>query len=356
MKDDGIDSLSPIKLTPIYQNKRKEFRKKDVISKLDPRYLKYENLILEGIRRRKSNTEKKALELNNYINNKLMKASLLREKFYQKRKLNLKEKHDRITNVYMKRKKALNTFAENNNILKSKKMLAKLAKKRSIDYTCIKESLFSSDSSAFSSSESVLSSSTSNIDLNSSSENVGFTDNEPKEDSHVKNDNNNNIKENVIKDEIGKNNKIEDEIIKIEDNNKKKDEIGKNNKNENEIIKIEEDNNMNSKNDSNNNSSNNSKNDCPVVTITIDGKEYEPPKEDMSKNSVKKDISNHSITNSKSNSRKNSNNTERSESQVNKVSSNHHHHKHHHHRNDKNGHNSNKKKLNEISTGRKYVI
>jgi len=302
MKEDCIDSLSPIQVTQL--DKQKEFRKKDIMSKLDPRYLKYEKLILDDIKRRKSKTERNSLELKNSLNNKLMKASILREKFYQKRRLNLKEKHSRIN---QKKKKNVNLSPQKKNIL-NKKILSKMIKeRRSIDYTCIKESLLSSDSS-FVSSDSLLSS--------SSKENVNIPENEPP--SNIKSENNeNNINKNSNENCENNNKKTESDS---DNSNKKSDihdgsesynstcEAGTDASNKDKIV-VEE---------------NNDK-----VNITNTKIRKEPV------NIVVKQVHKHSR------SRKSSKNgIEKSEIQV--------HHSKHHHRND---HNSNKKKLNEISTG-----
>jgi len=342
MKGDGGDSLSPIKLTPINSNKRKEFRKKDIISRLDPKYLKYEKLIADEIRRRKSNTEKNSLELNNFINNKLMKASLLREKFYQKRRLNLKEKHDHIIDIYMKRKKAINISNQKNNILRSKIMLARLAKKNNIDNSIEKDSLISSDSSLFSSSDSLLSSS-SNIDFNCLSENTILKENKTKENLNKNQDNNNSLSKNIEKNEIEINSKDKNESKTIEDNST--DNKGKNK-------------NINSHNNNNENTTttttttttnNNNNNNNNTVAVMSNGKEFDSNKENLSKNSIKSDIDDNSMTQNNANSNKDSKNIESTKSQESKINNSHHHHRHHHHRNGKNNHN--KMKLNEISTG-----
>ncbi|KAL6609114.1 Tcp11-domain-containing protein [Neocallimastix sp. 'constans'] len=323
MKGDGGDSLSPIKLTPINSNKRKEFRKKDIISRLDPKYLKYEKLIADEIRRRKSNTEKNSLELNNFINNKLMKASLLREKFYQKRRLNLKEKHDHIIDIYMKRKKAINISNQKNNILRSKIMLARLAKKNNIDNSIEKDSLISSDSSLFSSSDSLLSSS-SNIDFNCLSENTILKENKTKENLNKNQDNNNSLSKNIEKNEI-------------EINRKNKNINSHNNNNENTTTTT-----TTTTTNNNNNNNNN------TVAVMSNGKEFDSNKENLSKNSIKSDIDDNSMTQNNANSNKDSKNIESTKSQESKINNSHHHHRHHHHRNGKNNHN--KMKLNEIST------
>jgi len=321
MKEDCIDSLSPIQVKP--KDKRREFRKKDIISKLDPRYLKYEKLILDDIKRRKSTAEKNSLELNNLINNKLMKASILREKFYQKRRLNLKEKHSRIN---QQRKKSINGSTQKNNILKSKKILSKMVKeRRSIDYTCIKESLLSSDSSVFSS-DSLSSSS-------SKEENVNLTENELSDKKELKSTSSNNNENSTSSNNNENNTSSNNDENSTSSNN---DEPNKDANN----TKIELDNNNsnkisdNKKDGENNSSTNETKENNIVTNITNTKIKKEPIQV------VVKHVHRHSHSHSRKNSK---NNAEKSEVQLKSIS---HHFKHHHHHND-----PNKKKLNEISTG-----
>jgi len=303
MKEDCIDSLSPIQVTQL--NKQKEFRNKDIMSKLDPRYLKYEKLILDDIKRRKSKTERNSLELKNSLNNKLMKASILREKFYQKRRLNLKEKHSRIN---QKKKKNINLSPQKKNIL-NKKILSKMIKeRRSIDYTCIKESLLSSDSS-FVSSDSLLSS--------SSKENVNIPENELS--TNIKSENNEN---NIKKNNNGNNENINNKTELDSNNSNKKSDIYDGSERNNSTC--ETDTNVDNKDkiivEENNDKAN----------ITNTKIRKEPV------NIVVKQVHKHNHSRSRKSSK---NGIEKSEIQV--------HHSKHHHRND---HSSNKKKLNEIST------
>jgi len=335
MNSDCIDSLSPIQVTHI--DKKKEFRKKDIMSKLDPKYLRYEKLLIDEVRRRKSNTEKNSLELNNYINNKLMKASLLREKFYQKRRLNLKEKHNRIN---QKRKKSFNG-SQKNNILKSKKVLAKMARERkSIDYTCIKESLLSSDSSVFSSDS--LSSSASNIDLHASGKNLSSQNIQTPVSSDVTEKKNNNESKTIIEEPLNNNN-IDNEFKNINDNNNNNNNNDSNNNNNN---------NINNDNNSNINNNNNINNQMKVENKNVVTENNEVI--NITNTSMKKDPSNNSVKQSRSSSRKSSKNTvERSDSVASKSG---HHHRHHHHKNNEKGYGNSKKRLNEISTGIYYLF